>query len=186
MTAITDFSSIATTLLGRTPTSEGLQRVGTALAKTDPYNKGNFTTDWEEVNSAGVDDGGTGYVVDDILTVVGGTGTAATLRVVEVNSGVIAGLTVETPGNYTSSPVSPNTVSGGTGSGASIILSMKPYSIARDPTNEEKAQLCLDSIKQFILLQLEESARATKAEELDVNRDTEIQTAIDTAKADFS
>ena len=60
--------------------------------------------------------GGTGYAVNDILTVDGGTGTAATLRVRTVAAGVVTAAVVETGGAYTVLPtVTPATVTGGTG-----------------------------------------------------------------------
>lgn len=69
-------------------------------------------------------DNGTGYAVGDILTVAGGTaGTTATLRVKKVDSaGVILRLKIIEPGDYSVLPSSPNSVTGGTGTGADIDL----------------------------------------------------------------
>jgi hypothetical protein len=68
--------------------------------------------------------GGTGYTLNDILTVVGGTltsgGTVTTLQVTGVTGGVINQVTLVNPGSYSSVPTSPFTVTGGTGSGATI------------------------------------------------------------------
>src|SRR3990167_9693995 len=65
---------------------------------------------------AAVAAGGTGYTAGDILTVVGGTGTAATIKVLTVAAGVVATAVVQTGGAYTVLPtVTPATVTGGTG-----------------------------------------------------------------------
>lgn len=58
--------------------------------------------------------GGTGYSVNDIITVLGGTGTAATLRVTAETGGVIdpGGVSIETPGEYTVAPSNPVSVTG--------------------------------------------------------------------------
>jgi hypothetical protein len=65
---------------------------------------------------------GTGYTVNDVLTVTGGTGTAATIRVDTVNGGVITGYTRLTWGDYSVEPTSPVSVTGGTGSNATFTL----------------------------------------------------------------
>ena len=59
--------------------------------------------------------GGTGYTVDDVLTVGGGTGTATQLTVKIVDAGVVVGVSVTTPGSYTILPTNPVAVTGGTG-----------------------------------------------------------------------
>jgi hypothetical protein len=66
--------------------------------------------------------GGTGYTVNDVLTLVGGTGTAATLTVTSVSSGVITAVTSASAGAYTVLPTSPVSVTGGTGSSATFTL----------------------------------------------------------------
>ena len=76
-------------------------------------------------SSAGptITNGGTGYSVSDVLTVVGGTfTTAAQYTVSSVSSGVITGLTATNQGNYTVLPTNPVSVTGGTGSGASFTI----------------------------------------------------------------
>lgn len=79
------------------------------------------------VDSVTIDGGGTGYAVNDILTVAGGTSThAATLRVTSVAAGVIDGIKVEQAGAYTADPtLAANAVTGGTGSGATMDLTMQ-------------------------------------------------------------
>lgn len=68
--------------------------------------------------------GGTGYTVNDVLTVVGGTpySVAATLTVTAVSAGVITSVTPTNFGQYTALPTSPASVTGGTGSGATLNL----------------------------------------------------------------
>jgi len=70
-----------------------------------------------------INTGGTGYTVDDILTISGGTSSvAAQVKVTAVSSGVITGVTIETPGGYSINPNNPASVTGGTGSGAKFDL----------------------------------------------------------------
>ena len=69
-------------------------------------------------------DGGTGYAASDTLTVVGGTSTTvATFNVDSVSGGVITGISINADpanGDYQVLAATPNSPSGGTGSGASI------------------------------------------------------------------
>lgn len=64
--------------------------------------------------------GGTGYTVSDTLTLVGGTGTAATFNVDTVSSGVITAVSLVSAGDYTVQPADPVATTGGTGSGATL------------------------------------------------------------------
>ena len=77
------------------------------------------------VSSAAVSSGGTGYAVNDILTVAGGAfGSAAQVKVLAVSTGVITSIALVDAGTYeaASLPSTPNTVTGGGGSGATIAL----------------------------------------------------------------
>lgn len=66
---------------------------------------------------------GTGYSVNDILTVSGGTfTTAAQFKVTAVSGGAISTLALQTAGLYTVLPSNAVTVTGGTGSGATITV----------------------------------------------------------------
>ena len=78
------------------------------------------------VATAAINAGGTGYAVDDILTVAGGTSDhSATLRVTTVSAGVITGVAIETGGAFTVDPTTTaNAVTGGTGSGATMNLTL--------------------------------------------------------------
>ena len=58
---------------------------------------------------------GTGYTVDDVLTVAAGTGTATQLTVRIVDSGAVVGVSVTTAGDYSAIPSNPVAVTGGTG-----------------------------------------------------------------------
>lgn len=81
------------------------------------------------VDQVGISAGGTGYVVNDVLTVAGGTfGQAARILVTTIGGGgAITGLLVIDAGTYDSSalPSTPNSPSGGSGSGASVTLTFK-------------------------------------------------------------
>jgi len=71
--------------------------------------------------------GGTGYVVNDLLTVPGGasgSGTlnAAVVKVTAVSSGGITAVSISSYGDYSTLPGTTVTPTGGTGSGASLTL----------------------------------------------------------------
>ena len=72
-----------------------------------------------------VNAGGSGYDEGtQTLTLAGGTGTAATVSV-EVVSGIVTSInSVLTPGAYTSDPSSPDTPTGGGGSGCTLDITM--------------------------------------------------------------
>ena len=75
------------------------------------------------VSAAAIVDGGTLYEADDVLTVVGGTGTAATITVDTVDgAGIITAATVTTAGEYTVEPSDPVSVTGGAGTLATFNL----------------------------------------------------------------
>jgi hypothetical protein len=67
--------------------------------------------------------GGTGYAVNDTVTVVGGVygSSPATYTVTSVSSGVVTGLTQTFQGQYTSNPTSPvSTTTSGSGTGLTL------------------------------------------------------------------
>lgn len=75
------------------------------------------------VATVGISSGGSGYVVGDILSVAGGTGTVtAQIEVTSVAAGVIDGVRIYNSGVYTVNPSSPNSATGGSGSSASLTL----------------------------------------------------------------
>jgi len=77
------------------------------------------------VQSVTVAAGGTGYDNADILTVSGGTGTAATLNITTDGSGVIVSAGVETAGEYSIDPTNPVSHTGGSGSSGTFNLNIK-------------------------------------------------------------
>lgn len=79
------------------------------------------------VDSVVINDGGNAtYVVGEILTVAGGTATrAATLRITSVNTGVVDGIELVDPGEYTVAPsLTANAVTGGGGDSATMDLTV--------------------------------------------------------------
>lgn len=74
------------------------------------------------VTSGVIGAGGTGYTANDIVTLGGGTSSrAATFRVTSENAGVVDGIELVDPGEYSVAPASsPQTTTGGTGSGLTI------------------------------------------------------------------
>ena len=75
---------------------------------------------------------GTGYVVADVLTISGGTGTSAQITVDAVSGGAITAFTVTNRGGYSVLPAyTPATVTGGTGTTATFYLA---WSQAASPT----------------------------------------------------
>lgn len=95
----------------------------------------NFTytdTAWEtkvdykayEATVVAISAAGTGYTVDDIVTVVGGSFTvAATVKITAVSAGVPTSVAIHTEaGDYISTPSNPAATSGGTGSGLTLTM----------------------------------------------------------------
>lgn len=74
------------------------------------------------ISDVSITSGGTGYTVNDVLTITGGSGTGATLVVDSVSSGVITAVTVANGGlNYLAGQTI--TCTGGTGSNAIFTVS---------------------------------------------------------------
>jgi hypothetical protein len=74
------------------------------------------------LQSATIINGGTGYSVNDKLTLTGGTfSTAAILNVDTIDGGVITSVSIDNPGaGYTDNPTVPTAHTGGTGSSATF------------------------------------------------------------------
>jgi hypothetical protein len=105
------FTARPTTTLAAAPAG-GVNATATAVGK---------------VLTATVVGAGTGYAEGDILSVAGGTGTAATIRVLTVTgtNDAIATVEVASAGAYTVLPtLTANGVTGGTGTGATITLTI--------------------------------------------------------------
>jgi hypothetical protein len=99
------------------------------------------------VTKAAIDQGGTGYQVDDTIILDGGTGTAAVLRVRSTDTstgagynGAILSVTIDSPGNYTLFPSDPTTQrsTSGQGSGASFTLTSSAG--GNQPVSVQKAE----------------------------------------------
>lgn len=77
----------------------------------------------DEATVAAISVAGTGYTVNDIVTVVGGSFTeAATVIVDSVSGGVPTAVSVNSAGNYIATPGNPATTSGGTGTGLTLTM----------------------------------------------------------------
>jgi len=84
-----------------------------------------FAAGAKKVLSAAVVFGGAGYVTNDILEIVGGTGElTGRLKVTGHLLGVITTVSVEEEGAYTTPPSNPVSVIGGTGLGATFNLTL--------------------------------------------------------------
>ena len=87
---------------------------------------GSMYNTFSQVAAALPSGAGSGYVVGDVLAVVGGgVGEAATLQVTSIGSGgSVTGLSVVTPGNYYSMPAMPAATSATTGSGLGCTVNL--------------------------------------------------------------
>lgn len=105
------YTSIPSVAITAPTTAGGVQ----ATASITAMLAGNPTT---------IQAGGTGYTVNDTLTVVGGTptGTAATYTVTAVSGGVVTAVTALNFASYSALPTNPVSVTGGTGSGCILNL----------------------------------------------------------------
>ena len=88
------------------------------------------------VTAVAIGNGGTNFVVGDIITAVGGTGTAAIFTVTTIGSspwpGTVTGLVVANPGSYTVKPtLLQSPPAGGSGTGLSISLTFGTTNIAK-------------------------------------------------------
>lgn len=102
--------------------TKGESIVGNVDGIADDYHLANRQVDTATVGGSG----GTGYTVGDVLTIAGGTATvAATLTVLTAPGGVVATVEVTQAGQYSVEPtLIDNVVTGGTGSGADIDITM--------------------------------------------------------------
>jgi hypothetical protein len=76
------------------------------------------------ISAVAIAAGGSGYVVGDVLTLSGGTGThSTTVEVTSVAAGVVDGILLRDGGAYSVVPTSPASTTGGTGTGCTITVS---------------------------------------------------------------
>jgi hypothetical protein len=110
-TALGTYTSNPSVAISAPTTAGGVQATGTAIIQN---------------NSATIAGGGTGYTVGDTVTLVGGTlatGGAGTFRVASVSGGVITSVDTSNFAQYSVAPTNPVSVTGGTGSGATLTVS---------------------------------------------------------------
>jgi hypothetical protein len=100
------------TAVNLTSAGSGYQFATTTVTLTSAY----------EVTVSTINSGGTGYhAPTDVITLVGGTYTSpATYQVTSTLGGVITGILMLNPGDYSVIPSNPVSVSGGSGAGASL------------------------------------------------------------------
>ena len=91
----------------------------------------NKTTSIRSVVVSDIANAGSNYSLYNIITVVGGTGTAAKFQVVGITAsgGVTTLQAYSTPGNYTVLPPTSATTSGGAGTGLTLTLSPKTTAV---------------------------------------------------------
>lgn len=78
-----------------------------------------------KVTAVSIAAGGSGYAVNDILTIDGGTfGDAATVQVLTVSTGAVATVALLNAGTYSASPGTTNAATGGSGSSVSLTLTL--------------------------------------------------------------
>lgn len=93
------------------------------------FNVAVMRSDGFGVTGISITSGGTGYTVGDLLVVPGAvSGLSCYIRVSSVSSGVINGIQLVARGRYAATPTTPSSVTGGTGTGASIGLTSQAAS----------------------------------------------------------
>lgn len=100
-------------------------------------------------SAAVVNAGGTGYTVGDILTASGGTSSfPATFEVTSVSTGAVTGVRIRNGGAYTVSPSNPVSVTGGTGSGCTLNLTITAtgWTAVRDTTPGGEKEVILQGV----------------------------------------
>ena len=108
----------------------GLTTGTTLSAQTTPQSVSTSAngTIRSNITTAAVTVGGSGYVVGDVLTLVGtggvlaGNSSHAQFKVVAVNAGVVTAVVSINAPYYTTAPSAPSAITGGTGSGCTLTL----------------------------------------------------------------
>jgi len=82
----------------------------------------------DEATGVSISAAGTGYTAGDIVTVVGGSFMeAATVEIDSVSAGVPTAVSVNTSGQYKTTPSNPASTSGGTGSGLTLTVTWSTH-----------------------------------------------------------
>lgn len=138
-------------------------------------------TGTKTVTAVAISSGGTGYAVNDVLTIAGGTfGQAARVEVSAVSSGVITSLSLIDGGTYlsTDTPTTPNSPTGGSGSSASITLTFSDQSILHPRTGLTDCDQ--QTIDDLVIAQPIKDAQIELAYEL--SQDSTLETQKNTGK----
>lgn len=108
----------------------------------------------------GINGGGSGYAVFDILTLTGGTGLSAILEVESVSAGVITGIILIDAGDYSVAPTSPAAHTGGTGTGATFSFDVETQVIVF-PTDftfaVDQNYLIIFTVSRFYIFRAEDT-----------------------------
>jgi hypothetical protein len=105
-TVLGSYTSNPTVIISAPTTANGVQATATVSV---------------QCTAATIASGGTGYTVGDTISMVGGTFTSVgTFRVATVSGGVITSVDTPNFASYTVTPSNPVSVTGGTGSGATL------------------------------------------------------------------
>jgi len=98
-----------------------------AMASPATYEEQTIISDYINIaenagkaKTVAVNAGGTGYAVDDVLSVTTASGTGLTVKVTSVSAGVVTGLSIVTPGSGMTSDTNSGAVTGGTGTGCTV------------------------------------------------------------------
>ena len=119
----TTLTSYNGTLQSITVTSYGVGYTSRPTVGFTPAGSGAAATAHIGAALATIVGAGTGYAVNDILTVSGGTSTvAAQIEVTTVSAGAITAISLILPGDYTVIPANPVSVTGGYGTAATFNL----------------------------------------------------------------
>lgn len=184
MSAITDFKLILETLAGKTLTAAQLSAIGDTFKAKDLFRLGNFVSSTYAIEGGLVVDAGSGYTNEDLLLVDGGTGVPAQLKAI-VELGVVIDLEVVVNGDYTEAPTNPVSFTGGTGTGLTANLEIAQFDTPREPSDEEVAQLGLDTLLKFCKRLHIDYKKEQKTLELDSTRDADLAAEQALAEQDF-
>lgn len=124
-----------------------------------------------ELATVAIGAGGTGYVVNDLVTLVGGSGTAAIVKVTAVSAGVVTALQLVHTGFYTTTPSGTLSTTGGTGTGLTVTFT----ALDHQPTAWPRTGTEVDGAEDDDIPTGLKNAQAQLAYEL--SQDTELEAA---------